>query len=83
MKTGPRSAKEICEDHEEFAQEMDRRDRDIREIASDKRRGLELGPQLAAYNAHVQAKTLSVWVEIAAQLAELNQHLRDSHKPPS
>jgi hypothetical protein len=81
VKIGPRSAKEICEDHAEFACDMDKRDQQIREIAADKRRGAELGPHLAAYNAHVQAKTLSVWVEIAAQLAELNQQLRDWSRP--
>jgi hypothetical protein len=75
--TRPRSATEICQDHYEFANSMDAADKRIREIAGDRKRHLELGPEIAAYNASVQAKTLSVWVEIAAQLAELNQHLKE------
>jgi len=76
-KIGPRSAVEICQSYDEFMRDMVKFSKRIQEVSADKRRQHELGGLLAEYSGTMQSKTLETWVEIAAQLAELNQHFKE------
>ena len=76
-KIGPRSAIEICQSYDEFMRDMERYAKRIQEVSVDKRRQHELGGLLAEFNGTMQSKTLETWAEIAAQLAELNQQLKE------
>lgn len=76
-KIGPRSAQEICESYEEFSRESDQLADRVQAVAADKRRQHELGQLLAEFSGTLQSKQLETWVEIAAQLAELNQHFKE------
>jgi hypothetical protein len=85
MKIGPRSAKEILESYDEFNREVvEGFYRNIRAASADRKSSqMDIGKLMAEFGGTMNSKTLETWVEIAAQLAELNQHLRDSHKPAS
>jgi hypothetical protein len=77
MKIGPRSANEICQDYYEFCREMESLTDRILGASVDKKRHDEVGQLLAEFSTTAQSKTLETWVEIAAQLAELNQHFKE------
>jgi hypothetical protein len=77
MKIGPRSAVEILQEYAEFNRDVEAVSKRVQEAAADKRRQHELGQLLAEYSGTLQSKQLETWVEIAAQLAELNQHFKE------
>ena len=75
-----RTAVEILEDYENYSSMMVEFGQRLQKVAADKKRAHELGAMIAEYNGTMQSKTLETWVEIAAQLAELNQHFKERTK---
>ena len=66
---------EIRNSYKQFVNEVNELSKNILTVAHDKRRLSELPLLSAQFQQTLQSKTVETWVEIAAQLADLNNNL--------